>query len=135
LPGTDAGTGFTVHRELELYVKAGLTPAEALSLGTLRAEQYLGRDQSLGSIARGKLADLFLVPGDPTQDINAIRHIRMVMKGGVLYFPREIHQALGIRPFADPVVIQSPKAPEDTAAGAAGESFLFGEGMDDDHGH
>ncbi|WP_312597178.1 amidohydrolase family protein [Brevundimonas sp.] len=135
LPGTDAGTGFTVHRELELYVKAGLTPAEALSLGTLRAEQYLGRDQSLGSIARGKLADLFLVPGDPTQDINAIRHIRMVMKGGVLYFPSEIHQALGIRPFADPVVIQSPKAPEDTAAGAAGESFLFGEGMDDDHGH
>jgi hypothetical protein len=135
LPGTDAGTGFTVHRELELYVKAGLTPAEALSLGTLRAEQYLGRDQSLGSIARGKLADLFLVPGDLTQDINAIRHIRMVMKGGVLYFPSEIHQALGIRPFADPVVIQSPKTPEDTAAGAAGESFLFGEGMDDDHGH
>jgi Amidohydrolase family len=135
LPGTDAGTGFTVHRELELYVKAGLTPAEALSLGTLKAEQYLGRDQSLGSIARGKLADFFLVPGDPTQDINAIRHIRMVMKGGVLYFPSEIHQALGIRPFADPVVIQSPKAPEDTAAGAAGESFLFGEGMDDDHGH
>ncbi|WP_428156223.1 amidohydrolase family protein [Brevundimonas sp.] len=135
LPGTDAGTGFTVHRELELYVKAGLTPAEALSLGTLKAEQYLGRDQSLGSIARGKLADFFLVPGDPTQDINAIRQIRMVMKGGVLYFPSEIHQALGIRPFAGPVVVQPPKAPEDTAAGAAGESFLFGEGMDDDHGH
>ena len=135
LPGTDAGTGFTVHRELELYVKAGLTPAEALSLGTLKAEQYLGRDQSLGSIARGKLADFFLAPGDPTQDINAIRQIRMVMKGGVLYLPSEIHQALGIRPFVDPVVIQPPKAPEDTAAGAAGESFLFGEGMDDDHGH
>lgn len=135
LPGTDAGTGFTVHRELELYVKAGLTPAEALSLGTLKAEQYLGRDQSLGSIARGKLADFFLVPGDPTQDINAIRQIRMVMKGGVLYFPSEIHQALGIRPFADPVVIQPPKAPEETSAGAAGESFLFGQGMDDDHGH
>lgn len=135
LPGTDAGTGFTVHRELELYVKAGLTPAEALSLGTLKAEQYLGRDQSLGSIARGKLADFFLVPGDPTQDINAIRQIRMVMKGGVLYFPSEIHQALGIRPFADPVVVHPPKAPEDSSAGAAGESFLFGEGMDDDHGH
>lgn len=135
LPGTDAGTGFTVHRELELYVKAGLTPVEALTLGTLKAEQYLGRDQSLGSIARGKLADFFLTPGDPTQDINAIRQIRMVMKGGVLYFPSEIHEALGIRPFADPVVIQPPKAPEDTAAGAAGEGFLFGEGMDDDHGH
>ena len=135
LPGTDAGTGFTVHRELELYVKAGLTPAEALNLGTLKAEQYLGREQSLGSIARGKLADFFLVPGDPTQDINAIRQIRMVMKGGVLYLPSEIHQALGIRPFADPVVIQSPNAPEDSSAGAAGESFLFGEGMNDDHGH
>ncbi|MDO9607900.1 MAG: amidohydrolase family protein [Brevundimonas sp.] len=135
LPGTDAGTGFTVHRELELYVKAGLTPAEALSLGTLRAEQYLGRDQSLGSIERGKLADFFLVPGDPTQDIGAIREIRMVMKGGVIYFPSEIHQALGIRPFADPVVIRPPTAPEDVSTGTAGDSFLFGEGMDDDHGH
>jgi hypothetical protein len=135
LPGTDAGTGFTVHRELELYVRAGLTPAEALSLGTLKAEQYMGRDQILGSIERGKLADFFLTPGDPTRDINAIRQIRMVMKGGALYFPSEIHQALGIRPFADPVVVQPPKAPEDTTAAAAGESFLFGEGMDEDHGH
>jgi len=135
LPGTDAGTGFTVHRELELYVRAGLTPAEALSLGTLKAEQYMGRDQSLGSIERGKLADFFLVPGDPTRDINAIRQIRMVMKGGALYFPSEIHQALGIRPFADPVVVTPPKAPEDTTATGAGESFLFGEGMDEDHGH
>lgn len=135
LPGTDAGTGFTVHRELELYVKAGLTPAEALSLGTLKAEQYMGRDQSLGSVERGKLADFFLVPGDPTQDINAIRRIRMVMKGGTVYFPSEIHQALGIRPFADPVVVQPPRAPQDKTETTAGETFLFGEGMDDDHGH
>ncbi|GAW41104.1 imidazolonepropionase [Brevundimonas sp. SH203] len=135
LPGTDAGTGFTVHRELELYVKAGLTPAEALNLGTLKAEQYLGRDQSLGSIERGKLADFFLIPGDPTQDINAIRAIRMVMKGGVVYFPSEIHQALGVRPFADPVVIQPPRVREDASEGVAGEAFLFGQGMDDDHDH
>ncbi|CAL1691480.1 hypothetical protein MMB232_01621 [Brevundimonas subvibrioides] len=124
-----------MHRELELYVKAGLSPAEALSLGTLQAEQYLGRDQSLGSIERGKLADFFLVPGDPTRDINAIRQIRMVMKGGAVYFPSEIHQALGIRPFADPVVVSPPREPEDASAAAAGESFLFGEGMEEDHGH
>jgi len=135
LPGTDAGTGFTVHRELELYVKAGLTPAETLSLATLKAEEYMGRDQSLGSIERGKLADFFLVPGDPTRDINAIRQIRLVMKGGFAYFPSEIHQALGIRPFAEPVVIQPPRQPESAAAASPGESFLFGEGMDEDHGH
>ena len=50
LPGTDDTTGFTVQRELELYVKAGMTPAEALRAGTLDCERYFGRDDQLGSI-------------------------------------------------------------------------------------
>lgn len=99
LPGTDDATGFSVQREIELYVKAGLTPAEALRAGTLGAEEFLGRADRLGSIVRGKLADFVLVPGDPTRDITAIRRPRMVMKGGVVYFPSEIHAALGIQPF------------------------------------
>jgi hypothetical protein len=99
LPGTDDNTGFSVQRELELYVNAGFTPAEALRAGTLGAEEFLGRADRLGTIARGKLADFVLVPGDPTKDISAIRRPRMVVRGGVIYFPSEIYEALGIAPF------------------------------------
>lgn len=109
LPGTDDGTGFTVHRELELFVQAGLSPAEALRLGTLGAERHLGRDDRLGSIEAGKLADFFLVAGDPTEDIRAIRRPRLVVKGGVVYFPDEIYRALDIEPFTTPPPLTEPK--------------------------
>jgi len=99
LPGTDDATGFSVLRELELYVKAGMTPAEALRAGTLGAEEYMGRADRVGSIAQGKLADFVLVAGDPTRDITAIKRPRMVMKGGVIYIPSEIYGELGIEPF------------------------------------
>ncbi len=133
LPGTDDGVGFTVHRELELYVKAGLTPAEALRLGTLSADEYLGVDQSLGTIERGKLADFFLVPGDPTRDINAIRRIRLVMKGGVAYLPAEIHRELGVQPFAEPVTIQPPTRPETSSTDRSGEGALFAPAAAEHH--
>lgn len=102
LPGTDDGTGFTLHRELELYAKAGIPPAEVLANATLGMERYLGRADRLGSIEAGKLADFFLVAGDPTRDINAIRGARLVSKGDAIYFPAEIYTALGVRPFAEP---------------------------------
>lgn len=105
LPGTDDGTGFTVHRELELYVQAGIPPAEALQLGTLRADQYLGLDQQQGRILPGRLADFVLLEGDPVADISAVRRARMVVKDGAIYFPSEIYQAVGIRPFTTPPVI------------------------------
>ena len=57
LRGVDDATGFSVQRELELYVEAGLSPAEALRAATLGREEYLGRSQILGSITRGTLAD------------------------------------------------------------------------------
>lgn len=102
LPGTDDGTGFTLHRELELYAKAGIAPAAVLANATLGMERYLGREAELGSIAPGKRADFFLVAGDPTRDVNAIRRARLVSKGDAVYFPAEIYTALGVRPFAEP---------------------------------
>ncbi|WP_369059519.1 amidohydrolase family protein [Caulobacter sp. 73W] len=102
LPGTDDGTGFTLHRELELYVKAGIPAAKALRLATLDCETYFGRDQQLGTIERGKLADFLLVAGDPTKDISKIRQVRMTMVGGVAYYPSEIYQHFSIKPFAPP---------------------------------
>jgi imidazolonepropionase-like amidohydrolase len=106
LPGTDDGTGFTLHRELELYAKAGMTPAEVLRAGTLLPEEYLGHSNELGTIERGKMADFLLLAGDPTKDIAAIELPRMVSKGDAIYFPSEIYQALSIRPFASPPTIR-----------------------------
>jgi imidazolonepropionase-like amidohydrolase len=100
LPGTDDGTGFSNLRELEVYVMAGISPGKALRLSTLDAERYFGRDRELGSIERGKLADFFLIEGDPTADISAVRRNRMTMVGGVAYYPAEIYEHLAIKPFA-----------------------------------
>lgn len=99
LIGTDDATGFTVHRELELYVEAGLTPAESLRIATFGAAEYLGQTNRLGAIAPGMAADFFLVPGDPTKDISVIRQMRLVASRGTIYYPEEIYAALGIRPF------------------------------------
>lgn len=102
LPGTDAANGFTLHRELELYMQAGMSAAEALRMATYDCDAYLGRDQNFGTIARGKQADFFLVPGDPSKDLSQLHKIRMVVKGGTIYYPSEIYQAYGIVPFAPP---------------------------------
>ncbi|TMB14198.1 MAG: hypothetical protein E6J66_01780 [Deltaproteobacteria bacterium] len=111
VPGTDDIAGFALHSELEAWAQAGIPNAEVLRMATLGTAQYLGVDQQSGTIARGKLADLLLVAGDPTQDISAIRKVRLVMKGVVVYFPEEIHRALGISPFA-------PAARPDSGASA-----------------
>jgi hypothetical protein len=100
LPGTDDTAGFTLHSELEAWSTAGISSGRVLQAATLGCAGYLGRDQDLGSIAQGKLADLVLVEGDPTKDISAVRRVRLVMKGGAVYYPEEIHSAMGITPFA-----------------------------------
>ena len=100
IPGTDLGGGFTYHRELELFGKLGMSPAQALRRGTWDMARYLGQDQLVGSIERGKLADFFLIPGDPTADLREIKKIAMVVKDGTVYFPDEIYPRLGIKPFA-----------------------------------
>lgn len=102
LPGTDDTNGFSLHRELELYVKAGIPPGQVLRLATLGPEEYVGRADRLGSIERGKLADFFLMAQDPTKNISAIRSPRLVMKDGTVFFPSEIYDAMGVRPFSDP---------------------------------
>ena len=109
IPGTDTGGAFTYHRELELFGKLGMTPAEVLSRATLEMAQYLGQDQQLGSIERGKLADFFLIPGDPTKDLKAIKTIRMVAMDGAVYFPDEVYAKLGIKPFSTPLKLAAPQ--------------------------
>ena len=75
--------------EIELLVaKAGFTPAEALHAATVESARALGRDADLGSVQPGKLADFVLLGADPTQDLAALRTVRLVVKRGTA-FPRD----------------------------------------------
>jgi imidazolonepropionase-like amidohydrolase len=96
--GTDSLAGFTLHRELELDVQAGIPPAEVLKLATLGAARIMKKDAELGSIASGKLADLVLINGNPATNISDVRKTALVMKDGVLYNPTELYAELGIQP-------------------------------------
>jgi hypothetical protein len=107
--GTDGMAGFTLHRELELYVQAGLTPAEALQVATWNGAKYTGLLDQLGSIERNKRADLILIDGDPTQDISAIRKISLVMKDGVVFYPAEVYEAVGVKRFTEPPKVAAKK--------------------------
>ena len=103
LAGTDGFAGFTLQRELELYVKAGMTPAQALQVATWTGAKYARVLEDRGSIAVGKRADLVLVDGDPTTDIADIRKIALVIKNGTAYYPSDVYESLGIKPFAAPL--------------------------------
>ncbi|MFN4184906.1 MAG: Rid family hydrolase [Hyphomonas sp.] len=113
LPGTDDGTGFTVHREIELYTLAGISEADALRIAAWNPIDYMGYSDMLGSIEAGKLADFILLPGNPLEDINAIRTPQMVVRDGDVYFPSEIYEALSVKPFvAPPAQLRGAPAPE-----------------------
>ena len=109
IPGTDLGGGLAFHRELQLFEQVGFTPAQALRRATIDMAEYLGEDQQLGSIERGKLADFFLVPGDPTESLSELKNARMVMKDGVVYFPSELYPRFGIQPFSTAPAVHVPQ--------------------------
>jgi imidazolonepropionase-like amidohydrolase len=98
VPGTDSLAGYGLHHELELYVRAGIPPAEVLRMATLTSAHVIGADFSRGVIAPGKLADMILVDGDPSTDIADIHKVATVIKGGKIYRPAGIEHALGIAP-------------------------------------
>lgn len=108
VPGTDLGGSFFYHRELELFEQLGMTPAEVLKRASWDMADYLEQSEDLGSIKKGKYADFFLVPGDPTKDLSEIRRIQMVVSDGVIYFPSEIYPNFGIRPFATSPTLEIP---------------------------
>lgn len=94
LAGSDTQTGVFpgagLHRELHLLTEAGLTPAEAIRAATLDPARFLanGAEPDIGIVAEGTRADLLLVDGDPTADLDALARIRAVIAGGV---PLERH--------------------------------------------
>jgi hypothetical protein len=98
IPGTDSLSGYSLLHELELYVRAGIPPAQVLRMATLTSAQVSGADAQRGVIAPGKLADMILIEGDPTAHIEDVHKIAMVIKGGRVFDPAQIEAALGIAP-------------------------------------
>ncbi|MDZ7630628.1 MAG: amidohydrolase family protein [Gemmatimonadaceae bacterium] len=96
--GTDAAAGFSLHRELELYSEAGIPNTDILYIATLGAARVMKHDAQWGSIEVGKLADLVLVDGDPSQRMRDVRRAELVMKGGVIYVPDSLYASLGVKP-------------------------------------
>ncbi|HMG54856.1 MAG TPA: amidohydrolase family protein, partial [Kofleriaceae bacterium] len=96
--GTDDTAGLSLSHELELYVQAGIPPAEVLAIATIGAARVMGQDGASGSIAVGKRADLVLLDGDPTRDIAAVRNTDVVVCRGVVYAPGELFTSVGMRP-------------------------------------
>jgi enamidase len=82
--------GYSNQRALELLVEAGLTPLEAIKVGTLNGATFLGRGALVGSIAAGKQADLVVIDGDPSARIEDVRKVTLVFKQGVAYDPQKL---------------------------------------------
>ncbi len=96
--GTDDVPGFTLHRELEMYVQAGISAPETLRIATLNAAKVLKQEADLGSIAPGKLADMILVDGDPARRIGDIRNTDLVLKDGKVYEVNALYRSIGVQP-------------------------------------
>jgi len=95
LAGTDCPnvaivSGFSLHRELELLVRAGLAQMDAIVAATRRPAERLGRRDEFGTVAPGHVADLLLLSADPLDDIRNIRRIERVIARGVTYEPERL---------------------------------------------
>ena len=86
--------GFSLHDELALLVEAGLTPVQVLRLATLEPARFLSKQETLGAVEKGKLADLVLLDGDPLADIKNTRRIRAVVVNGRLLEREELRRML-----------------------------------------
>lgn len=86
--------GYGDQRNFELLVEGGFSPVEAVRVMTLNGATVLGRDDELGSVEAGKLADLVVIEGDPTADPARIRNVRLVFKDGVGYDPAPLTEAV-----------------------------------------
>jgi len=97
--GTDkAIPGHSLHRELELYVQAGLTPMQVIQLATSGAAKVMGLDGDVGTVQSGKRADLILVQGNPLEHFSDLRKVTRVVTRGQMYDPAELWNNVGFRP-------------------------------------
>lgn len=99
LTGTDLVVpGHTMHRELELFVQAGISPLDAIKAATIVPAKLFNLDKNSGTIEEGKFADLVLVEGNPLENISEIRKVKFVVKDGKIYEPGALWQSVGFKP-------------------------------------
>jgi len=97
--GTDQSVpGFSLHREIELYVKAGFNPLEALQSATIVPAQAMGKDRDSGSIEVGKRGDIVLLDANPLDDIANTRKIYRVVTNGRVFDPAPLWKSVDFVP-------------------------------------
>jgi imidazolonepropionase-like amidohydrolase len=97
--GTDQTVpGYSLHRELELYVRAGFTPMEAIQAATLVPARVMHLEREVGTVTAGKRADLLVVDGNPLHRISDLRNVRLVIARGRRYTPAPLWQSVGFTP-------------------------------------
>jgi imidazolonepropionase-like amidohydrolase len=96
--GTDALAGVSYDRELELYAEAGIPTKDVLALATIGSAKVMHFEKELGSVSKGKRADMVLIDGNPLAKMSDIRKVNLVVKNGLVFKPEEMDRALGIQP-------------------------------------
>jgi len=97
--GTDEGIpGHSLHREIELYVEAGLTPLEAIQAATIVPARAMRLEKDLGTVEAGKRADLVILDADPLERISNIRTVRYVVTDGRMYEAAELWRSVRFSP-------------------------------------
>ncbi|MGB6194715.1 MAG: amidohydrolase family protein, partial [Terracidiphilus sp.] len=86
--------GFGDQREVELLVEAGFTPVQAIQIATENGAIYLGRQDRIGTVAKGKQADLVLIKGDPAAHIEDIENVDTVFKNGIGYDSKKLIESV-----------------------------------------
>ncbi len=99
IPGSDTGlVGYGLHRELELYAEAGMTPREVIQCATIGSARAMGLERDSGTVEAGKRADLILVEGDPLANVMDLRRVTKVVANGRVYDPAKLWRSAGFRP-------------------------------------
>jgi imidazolonepropionase-like amidohydrolase len=93
--GTDGGDANALHHELELYVRAGIPASKVIQIATYNAALDCGLQNVYGQILPGRIADLIIIDGNPSEHISDIRNIRTVIKNGRVYQPKQLLQSQG----------------------------------------
>jgi imidazolonepropionase-like amidohydrolase len=96
IPGTDAYGSTSFDTELELYEKAGIPAPVVLQIATIVPARVMKDDRDYGSVAVGKVADLFIVNGKPSEHVSDVRKVERVIRAGRLYDARELRAASGM---------------------------------------
>jgi imidazolonepropionase-like amidohydrolase len=94
--GTDHIAGLMFHHEMKLFARAGFTNAQVLRLSTIDAARALGLDKQIGTVAKGKRADLVVIDGDPLADLASIGAVISTMRAGVMFPSQPLYDVVGV---------------------------------------